>query len=204
MTDTNRPSKTDLYRRALERVAKWFGEFPDTGRTWDDGEPMSYSACFGSNGERDYMRQVAIDALATAQHAPDETTTRKATYRDIYPVDIDDGDTRGTWENNLPAKSGEPTEVLAQRAERILSKAGWTLSLGSIAAVIEALNEIRAVEPDGLPASWRADIEQSEKVRSEWCMHLTTFEECPYGCKPEKASGDKYLNDRLNEEGDFR
>ena len=53
-------------RGALDRIARWHGEFPDTGRYWDEPEktrPMSYSACYGSNGERDYMRQVALDAL---------------------------------------------------------------------------------------------------------------------------------------------
>ena len=48
---------------ALKRIAKWFGEFPETERTWDDGSPMSYSACYGSNGERDFMRQIAQEAL---------------------------------------------------------------------------------------------------------------------------------------------
>lgn len=49
---------------ALRRIEKWKGEFPDTGRTWDDGTPMSYSAVYGSNGERDYMRAIARRALA--------------------------------------------------------------------------------------------------------------------------------------------
>jgi hypothetical protein len=52
------------HRTALLRISKWFGEFPPTGRTWEDGTAMSYSAAFGSNGERDYMRQVADDALS--------------------------------------------------------------------------------------------------------------------------------------------
>lgn len=50
---------------ALRRIAKWFGEFPATDRTWSpsDKTPMSYGSCFGSNGERDYMREVASQAL---------------------------------------------------------------------------------------------------------------------------------------------
>jgi hypothetical protein len=51
---------------ALERIERWHGEFPATGRYWDEPEntrPMSYSACYGSNGERDFMRQVAREAL---------------------------------------------------------------------------------------------------------------------------------------------
>lgn len=55
-------------RKALRRIERWEGEFPSTGRYWDEPEntqPMSYGACYGSNGERDYMRQVAREALKT-------------------------------------------------------------------------------------------------------------------------------------------
>jgi hypothetical protein len=55
----------DLYE-SLERIARWFGEFPPTGRTWSDGKEMSYSSAFGANGERDYMREVARAALLKA------------------------------------------------------------------------------------------------------------------------------------------
>jgi hypothetical protein len=54
---------------ALEKIERWHGELPATGRFWDDsaGEPkerpMSYSAVYGSNGERDYMRAIAAQAL---------------------------------------------------------------------------------------------------------------------------------------------
>ncbi|HXE63142.1 MAG TPA: hypothetical protein VN519_06350 [Bryobacteraceae bacterium] len=60
---------------ALERIERWFGEFPPTGRTWDDkpgGEPMSYAAVNGSNGERDFMRGIARAALAAAKGEPAE------------------------------------------------------------------------------------------------------------------------------------
>lgn len=46
---------------ALLTVEKW--TLPVTGKTWDDGSPMSYAACYGSNGERDYMRRVARNAV---------------------------------------------------------------------------------------------------------------------------------------------
>lgn len=65
-------SENDRLRAALERIEKWHGEFPDTGRQWDDGEAMSYMACFGSDGERDYMREAARLALLpveTPDHA---------------------------------------------------------------------------------------------------------------------------------------
>lgn len=51
-------------RAALTRIARWHGEFPSTGEFWPDGTPVSYAVNNGSNGERDYMRQVALDALS--------------------------------------------------------------------------------------------------------------------------------------------
>ena len=60
-------------RTALMRIKIWHGEFPETGRFWDEPnntKPMSYSACFGSNGERDYMREIASEAIAL----PDNST----------------------------------------------------------------------------------------------------------------------------------
>ena len=50
-----------MMRHALQRISRW--EFPDTGRKHDDGTPISYGVAFGSNGERDFMRKVANDAL---------------------------------------------------------------------------------------------------------------------------------------------
>lgn len=61
--------EVERLREALEKIARWHGEFPETGRFWDandeDGgaRQMSYAACFGSNGERDFMRQIALAAL---------------------------------------------------------------------------------------------------------------------------------------------
>jgi hypothetical protein len=62
MTDTTKPVAV----KALERIARWHGEFPETGQFWDDEKtrPISYGAALGSNGERDFMRKVASDALA--------------------------------------------------------------------------------------------------------------------------------------------
>ena len=52
---------------ALSKIEKWFGEFPPTGKIWPDGEPVSYATEYGSNGERDFMRGVAREALAQMQ-----------------------------------------------------------------------------------------------------------------------------------------
>ncbi len=46
---------------ALTKIEAW--EMPDTGRTWDDGSPMSYAACWGTNGEQDHIRGIARAAL---------------------------------------------------------------------------------------------------------------------------------------------
>ena len=51
-------------RKAMEKIERWYGEFPESGREWEPGRSMSYGAAFGSNGERDYMRKVAREALA--------------------------------------------------------------------------------------------------------------------------------------------
>jgi len=50
---------------ALARIMRWHGEFPETGEFFDEEKTrkMSYSACFGSNGERDYMRAIAKTAV---------------------------------------------------------------------------------------------------------------------------------------------
>lgn len=53
--------------KALERIERWFGEFPETGDTWEDGSPVSYATLYGSNGERDYMREIARQALGASQ-----------------------------------------------------------------------------------------------------------------------------------------
>jgi len=57
-------------KTALERIAKWFGEFPETGQEWPSGGAVSYGALYGSHGERDYMRKVAADALNPEQAEP--------------------------------------------------------------------------------------------------------------------------------------
>jgi hypothetical protein len=54
---------------ALKRIERWHGEFPETGEYWDKEKTqmMSYAACFGSNGERDFMRNIARSSLARAE-----------------------------------------------------------------------------------------------------------------------------------------
>ena len=55
--------KIEALETALKTISKWFGEFPETHHFYSDGKQLSYSAAYGSNGERDYMRKVAKDAL---------------------------------------------------------------------------------------------------------------------------------------------
>ncbi len=68
---------------ALRRIERWFGEFPPTGQQWDDGSPKSYFACYGSNGERDYMRSVARDAIAAAEAQQAELEGQEPVARDF-------------------------------------------------------------------------------------------------------------------------
>lgn len=62
--------ENERLRAALTRIEKWFGEFPETGKFWDNADgsisdrPMNYGAYYGSNGERDYMRAIARKALS--------------------------------------------------------------------------------------------------------------------------------------------
>ena len=51
--------------KALAKIERWHGEFPDSGCYYDEHRtrPMSYGAAFGSSGERDFMREVARKAL---------------------------------------------------------------------------------------------------------------------------------------------
>ena len=57
--------KIDVMTAALKKIEKWHGEFPSTGKFWDEEKtrPTSFAAEYGSNGERDYMRSVASAAL---------------------------------------------------------------------------------------------------------------------------------------------
>lgn len=56
-------AENERMRKALEVVANW--SLPETGQYWDDDKtrPMSYGTCYGSNGERDYMKSIATEAL---------------------------------------------------------------------------------------------------------------------------------------------
>ena len=56
-------AEIERLREALGIIERW-EDFPESGRTWEDGTPMSYGAAFGSNGQRDYMRGIARAALA--------------------------------------------------------------------------------------------------------------------------------------------
>lgn len=52
-------------RAALTKIARWHGEFPPTGKFWDyeQTRQTSFASEYGSNGERDFMRQQALEAL---------------------------------------------------------------------------------------------------------------------------------------------
>lgn len=55
--------RVELLEAALKRIAAW-DNFPRVPDRENPGETISYGYAYGSNGERDYMRKVARDALA--------------------------------------------------------------------------------------------------------------------------------------------
>jgi len=58
-------------REALQKIADW--QLPATGKFWDDDEktrPISYEAAYGSHGSQEYMRRLAVEALALPITAP--------------------------------------------------------------------------------------------------------------------------------------
>lgn len=56
-------ARAERAERALQQIRKW--ELPNTGKFWDieKTQPMSYEACYGSNGARDYFRNLANHVL---------------------------------------------------------------------------------------------------------------------------------------------
>ncbi len=68
---TTQEQALEMAKKTLRQINGWIG-FPDTGERWPNGQPMSYGACYGSNGERDYMRSIARDALAAIANVTPE------------------------------------------------------------------------------------------------------------------------------------
>jgi len=60
---TNLLRKINFLEQKLLEIAQW--KLPHTGKYWDDNKtrPMSYGACYGSNGERDYFKRLASESL---------------------------------------------------------------------------------------------------------------------------------------------
>ena len=53
-----------IMEEALERIVKWHGEFPEVTTEFNGKvEKCSYGIAYGSNGERDFMREIARKAL---------------------------------------------------------------------------------------------------------------------------------------------
>lgn len=57
-------AQVEVQRTALERIVAWTA-FPRVPDLDDDSKTVSYGFAYGSNGERDYMRDVARVALST-------------------------------------------------------------------------------------------------------------------------------------------
>jgi hypothetical protein len=59
--------ENERLREALTKVRNW--ELPSTGKFWDKEEtqPMSYEAAYGTNGSRDYFKQITESALQSLE-----------------------------------------------------------------------------------------------------------------------------------------
>jgi hypothetical protein len=65
-------AKCERYEAALKIVRDW--KLPSTGQFWDNDEtqPMSYEALKGTNGARDFIRNVAKEALSAGEGEKEE------------------------------------------------------------------------------------------------------------------------------------
>lgn len=63
-------SEVEALRAALEKIEAWHTALPPTGKFHSDGSEMSFGWCFGSNGEREIMREIARAALRQEQPKP--------------------------------------------------------------------------------------------------------------------------------------
>ena len=70
--------------RALTRIEAW--EMPKTDLFWDGAKmrPMSYAAAFGSNGERDVVRNIARSALSGGTCEPELYYSPEPSFADKF------------------------------------------------------------------------------------------------------------------------
>ena len=54
--------KIKYLESTLQIIVDW-KDFPETNTYYNNGTQMSYRSCFGSDGERDYIRNIAKLAL---------------------------------------------------------------------------------------------------------------------------------------------
>lgn len=102
------PPAREAMQAALEKIARWIGQFPSTGRFHDNGEPQSYAYCFGSNGERDYMRSVASAALSATTPAPaEQTDTERLDAMQAHRIAVVP-EFEGPWDAEVYGEEGEP------------------------------------------------------------------------------------------------
>lgn len=77
-------AQCNRYMTALKIIQQW--QLPATGKFWDNDktQPMSYGACYGSNGERDFMRNIANEALSGEG---DKEGAKPIEYMPVHPED---------------------------------------------------------------------------------------------------------------------
>ena len=69
------PTVLDEVNRLMQQIIAW--KLPETGKYYDAEQqhPMSYEMCYGSNGAREYVRNLAQDALSLLVTSSETTVT---------------------------------------------------------------------------------------------------------------------------------
>lgn len=106
-------ARAERYAVVLQQIRRWFGIFPDVRLR---GEVISYGAAYGSNGERDYVRNLAADALEIprlAWHPSASSLVERLTDTAATPPSQQEPPSF-TFENSF---GGSPTSLLPARIE---------------------------------------------------------------------------------------
>lgn len=156
-------------RNALERIARWHGEFPRVPDRQSESGTISYSMAYGSNGERDFMRQVALDALAAAP-SPAPVPESQAGDDLRYATEL----ARAIWVQHyfIDAPDWEPMESM----HGVLSQIdNMVTGLSRSAAPVAAESEGWIAVADRMPAEWEMVLtcgsKKVEQAVMAWSNH---------------------------------
>ena len=106
-SECNISNQLKRYEEALLSIARWFGEFPP-GCADPSGRQMSYGEAYGSNGERDFMRAVAIRALVDLDNEAEVVDVLSYFDKNQHIVEKS-----LVWPSVCPLRSGDSAKILS-------------------------------------------------------------------------------------------